>query len=131
VNAIEAAGLTKTFGPVRALDDLDLTVARGSVCALLGPNGAGKTTAIRILATLTRPDAGSAQVAGYDVRRQPRQVRACIGLAGQHAAVDDDLTGQENLVILGLMYHLGRDGARRRAAALLAEFGLAGAPTGW
>jgi ABC-2 type transport system ATP-binding protein len=127
VNAIEAAGLTKTFGAVRALDDLDLTVARGSVCALLGPNGAGKTTAIRILATLTRPDAGSAQVAGYDVRRQPRQVRACIGLAGQHAAVDDDLTGRENLVILGLMYHLGRDGARRRADALLTEFGLSDA----
>jgi ABC-2 type transport system ATP-binding protein len=125
VSVIEAAGLTKTFGVVRALDELDLTVAQGSVCALLGPNGAGKTTAIRILATLTHADAGSARVAGYDVQRQPRQVRASIGLAGQHAAVDDDLTGRENLVILGLMYHLGRDGARRRAAALLAEFDLA------
>jgi ABC-2 type transport system ATP-binding protein len=125
MNAIEAAGLTKTFGVVLALDDLDLTVARGSVCALLGPNGAGKTTAIRILATLVRPDAGSARVAGFDVLRQPRQVRASIGLAGQHAAVDDDLTGRENLVILGLMYHLGRADARRRAAALLAEFDLA------
>jgi ABC-2 type transport system ATP-binding protein len=97
------------------------------VCALLGPNGAGKTTAIRILATLTRPDGGSAAVAGYDVLRQPRQVRASIGLAGQHAAVDDDLTGRENLVVLGLMYHLGRHGARQRAAALLAEFELADA----
>jgi ABC-2 type transport system ATP-binding protein len=127
VNAIEAVGLIRTFGTVRALDDLDLSVARGSVCALLGPNGAGKTTAIRILATLTRPDDGSAQVAGYDILRQPRQVRASIGLAGQHAAVDDDLTGRENLVILGLMYHLGRDGARLRAGALLTEFGLADA----
>ena len=122
---IEAAGLTKSFGAVTALDGLDLAVAGGSVCALLGPNGAGKTTAVRILATLTRPDAGHATVAGHDVARQPRQVRASIGLVGQHAAVDDDLTGQENLVILGLMYHLGRRAARQRAAALLAEFQLA------
>jgi ABC-2 type transport system ATP-binding protein len=122
---IEAAGLTKSFGAVTALDGLDLAVAGGSVCALLGPNGAGKTTAVRILATLTRPDAGHARVAGHDVVRRPRQVRASIGLVGQHAAVDDDLTGQENLVILGLMYHLGRRAARRRAASLLAEFQLA------
>jgi ABC-type multidrug transport system ATPase subunit len=92
---IEAAGLTKSFGAVTALDGLDLAVAGGSVCALLGPNGAGKTTAVRILATLTRPDAGHASVAGHDVVRRPRQVRASIGLVGQHAAVDDDLTGQE------------------------------------
>ncbi len=123
--AIEAAGLTKSFGVVRALDRLELAVAQGSVCALLGPNGAGKTTAIRVLATLTRPDSGYAQVAGHDVARQPTQVRATIGLAGQHAAVDDDLTGRENLVILGLMYHLGRRRARQRADELLAEFGLA------
>jgi ABC-2 type transport system ATP-binding protein len=101
-------------------------VAR-SICALLGPNGAGKTTAIRILATLVRPDAGRASVAGYDVVRQAGLVRSRIGLAGQHAAVDDDLTGRENLVILGLMHHLGRRGARQRAAGLLTEFGLAGA----
>jgi ABC-2 type transport system ATP-binding protein len=125
VIAIEAAGLTKSFGTVTALNGLDLTAARGTVCALLGPNGAGKTTAIRILATLTRPDAGRAVVAGYDVVRQPRQVRASIGLTGQHAAVDDDLTGRENLVILGLMHHLGRRLARQRADALLAEFDLA------
>jgi ABC-2 type transport system ATP-binding protein len=124
---IEAAGLTKSFGPVRALNGFDLTVARGSVCALLGPNGAGKTTVIRILATLTRPDAGRASVASYDVARQPGLVRGSIGLAGQHAAVDDDLSGRENLFILGLMQHLGRCGARQRAAALLAEFGLADA----
>jgi ABC-2 type transport system ATP-binding protein len=122
--SIEAAGLTKSFGGVAALSGLDLTVAPGSVCALLGPNGAGKTTAIRILATLTRADGGRAAVAGCDVTRQPRQVRASIGLVGQHAAVDDDLTGRENLVILGLMHHLGRRGARDRAAALLAEFQL-------
>jgi len=122
---IEAAGLTKSFGAVKALDGLDLAVAAGRVCALLGPNGAGKTTAVRILATLTRPDAGRAAVAGYDVARQARLVRASIGLVGQHAAVDDDLTGQENLVILGLMQHLGRRAARLRAAALLAEFELA------
>jgi ABC-2 type transport system ATP-binding protein len=122
---IEAAGLTKSFGAVTALDGLDLAVAGGRVCALLGPNGAGKTTAVRILATLTRPDAGRATVAGHDIARQPRQVRASIGLVGQHAAVDDDLTGQENLVILGLMHHLGRRTARQRAAALLAEFQLA------
>jgi ABC-2 type transport system ATP-binding protein len=127
VNTIEAAGLTKSFGAVRALNGFGLTVSRGSVCALLGPNGAGKTTAIRILATLTRPDAGRASVAGYDVVRQPGLVRGSIGLAGQHAAVDDDLTGRENLFILGLMHHLGRRGARQRAAALLAEFGLADA----
>jgi ABC-2 type transport system ATP-binding protein len=127
MSIIEAAGLTKSFGKVTALDGLDLTVAAGRVCALLGPNGAGKTTAIRILATLTRPDGGRASVAGHDVVRQAGQVRAAIALAGQHAAVDDDLTGRENLVILGLMLHLGRRRARQRAAALLAEFGLADA----
>jgi ABC-2 type transport system ATP-binding protein len=127
VNIIEAAGLTKSFGAVTALDGLDLTATAGRVCALLGPNGAGKTTAIRILATLTRPDGGRASVAGHDVVRQPGQVRAAIALAGQHAAVDDDLTGRENLVILGLMHHLGRRQARQRADALLAEFGLADA----
>jgi ABC-2 type transport system ATP-binding protein len=121
---IEAAGLTKSFGTVTALGGLDLAVAAGGVCALLGPNGAGKTTAVRVLATLTRPDGGRAAVAGHDVARQPRRVRASIGLVGQHAAVDDDLTGQENLVVLGLMYHLGRRAARQRAADLLAEFQL-------
>jgi ABC-2 type transport system ATP-binding protein len=124
VAAIEAAGLRKRFAAVHALSGLDLEVARGSVCALLGPNGAGKTTAVRVLATLTRPDAGSASVAGHDVARHPERVRSVIGLAGQHAAVDDDLTGRENLFILGLMYHLGRRGARARAAALLQQFGL-------
>jgi ABC-2 type transport system ATP-binding protein len=125
VTAIEAVGLRKAFGSVQALGGLDLNVPQGSVCALLGPNGAGKTSAIRVLATLTRPDAGRATVAGYDVLRQPHLVRESIGLAGQHAAVDDDLTGRENLFILGLMNHLSRRGARARAAELLDQFGLA------
>jgi ABC-2 type transport system ATP-binding protein len=125
VIAIEATGLQKSFGSVQALDGLDLNVAQGSVCALLGPNGAGKTTAVRVLATLTRPDGGTASIAGHDVLRQPRRVRELIGLAGQHAAVDDDLTGRENLFILGLMHHLGRPGARDRAVRLLEQFGLA------
>ena len=123
--AIEATGLGKSFGKVTALAGLDLNVPQGRVCALLGPNGAGKTTAVRILATLTRPDAGTARVAGHDVARQPRRVREVIGLAGQHAAVDDDLTGRENLFILGLMHHLGRPSAGARASALLEQFGLA------
>jgi ABC-2 type transport system ATP-binding protein len=125
VIAIEATGLHKSFGKVKALDGLDLSVPRGSVCALLGPNGAGKTTAVRILATLARPDAGTARVAGHDVVSHPDRVRELIGLAGQHAAVDDDLTGRENLFILGLMHHLGRTGARTRAGELLEQFGLA------
>jgi ABC-2 type transport system ATP-binding protein len=124
VLAIEATGLRKSFGKVKALDGLDLNVPAGSVCALLGPNGAGKTTAIRILATLARPDAGTVRVAGHDPISEPGRVRELIGLAGQHAAVDDDLTGRENLFILGLMHHLGRAGARTRASELLEQFGL-------
>jgi ABC-2 type transport system ATP-binding protein len=125
--AIEAEGLRKTFGKVQALRGVDLAVPPGGVCALLGPNGAGKTTAVRVLATLTRPDGGTALVAGHDLVREPQQVRASIGLAGQHAAVDDDLTGRENLLILGLMHHLGRRHAKVRAADLLERFGLADA----
>jgi ABC-2 type transport system ATP-binding protein len=125
--AIEAEGLRKSFGKVHALRGVDLTVPPGSVCALLGPNGAGKTTAVRVLATLIPPDGGTARVAGHDVIREPGKVRAAIGLAGQHAAVDDDLTGRENLLILGLMQHLGRRRARARAAELLERFGLADA----
>jgi len=127
MTAIETEGLRKSFGQVRALRGVDLAVPDGSVCALLGPNGAGKTTVVRVLATLTRPDGGTARVAGHDVVREPRQVRASIGLAGQHSAVDDDLTGHENLFILGLMWHLGRRRARARATELLDRFGLADA----
>ncbi|MCE0534236.1 ATP-binding cassette domain-containing protein [Kineosporia rhizophila] len=123
-SVIEAAGLGRGYGEVRALDSLDLSVAEGTVCALLGPNGAGKTTAIRILATLARPDSGSARICGFDVVEQAQQVRQNIGLAGQHAAVDDALTGRDNLFILGQMHHLSRRAARARAAELLEQFGL-------
>jgi ABC-2 type transport system ATP-binding protein len=125
--AIEVEGLRKSFGKVQALRGIDLAVPQGGVCALLGPNGAGKTTAVRVLATLTRPDGGTALVTGHDVVREPGKVRRVIGLAGQHAAVDDDLTGRENLLILGLMQRLGRRRAKARAAELLERFGLADA----
>src|ERR1700733_6212759 len=125
--AIEVAGLRKSFGQVQALRGVELAVPQGGICALLGPNGAGKTPAVRVLATLTRPDGGTALVAGHDVVREPGKVRQVIGLAGQHAAVDDDLTGRENLLILGLMLHLGRRRAQARATELLERFGLADA----
>ena len=123
--AIQAEGLSKRFGDVHALQDLNLTVSAGSVLGLLGPNGAGKTTAVRILTTLLRPDTGSARVAGLDVVRQPAAVRQVIGLAGQSAAVDDYLTGRENLVMAGRLHHLHRSEAHRRAAELLQRFELA------
>ncbi len=122
--AIEAEGLSKSFGEVRALDGLDLQVASGTVLGLLGPNGAGKTTAVRILTTLLEPDAGTARVAGHDVVREARSLRASIGLAGQHAAIDESLTGFENLEMVGRLYHLGRDRARDRAHQLLDQFAL-------
>src|SRR5204863_9170543 len=122
-----AEGLHKRFGATHALRGLDLTVPAGTVCGLLGPNGAGKTTAIRILATLVRPDAGQARVVGYDVVGEAPLVRARIGLAGQHAALDDNLTGRENLWIFGRLHHLGSRAARRRAGELLDRFDLAGA----
>jgi ABC-2 type transport system ATP-binding protein len=108
-----------------ALCGVDLHAPTGSVLGLLGPNGAGKTTAVRILTTLLKPDGGTARVAGFDVARQPGQVRACIGLAGQYAAVDENLTGSENLEMVGRLYHLGRRPSRRRAAELLDDFDLA------
>jgi ABC-2 type transport system ATP-binding protein len=123
-HAIQVEGLSKRFGDVRALQDLNLTVSTGSVLGMLGPNGAGKTTTVRILTTLLRPDTGSARVAGLDVVRQPAAVRRVIGLAGQSAAVDDDLTGQENLLMAGRLHHLHRSDARRRAAELLQRFEL-------
>jgi ABC-2 type transport system ATP-binding protein len=125
--AVVAEQLVRTYGSVRALDGLELRIARGSVCAVLGPNGSGKTTAIRVLATLTIPDGGRAFVMGHDVVREAGAVRASIGLAGQHAAVDDDLTGRENLEVLGRMHHLGRHEARRRGSELLDRFDLASA----
>jgi ABC-type multidrug transport system ATPase subunit len=123
--AIHAEGLSKRFGDIHALQDLNLTVLAGSVLGLLGPNGAGETTAVRILTTLLRPDTGSARVAGLDVVRQPAAVRQVIGLAGQSAAVDDYLTGQENLVMAGRLHHLHRSEAHHRAAELLGRFELA------
>jgi ABC-2 type transport system ATP-binding protein len=123
--AIHVEGLSKTFGDIHALQDVNLTVPPGSVLGLLGPNGAGKTTTVRILTTLLRPDAGSARVAGLDVVRQPAAVRQVIGLAGQAAAVDEYLTGQENLVMAGRLHHLDRSEAHRRATELLQRFELA------
>ena len=122
--AVRAEGLVKRYGPVTALAGLDLEVGRGDILGVLGPNGAGKTTAVRILATLLRPDAGRAEVAGIDVLADPRGVRRRIGLSGQYAAVDEDLTGRENLVMIGRLTRLGRAGARRRAAELLERFDL-------
>jgi ABC-2 type transport system ATP-binding protein len=122
--AIEARGLIKRFGEVRALDGVDLRVPRGTVLGLLGPNGAGKTTAVNILATALRPDGGSAHVLGVDVVHDPNTVRGLIGLAGQYAAVDDTLTGRENLSLIGTLTHLPRRVVRQRAGELLARFDL-------
>jgi ABC-2 type transport system ATP-binding protein len=125
--AVFAEGLEKRYGKVKALDGLDLRIPGGKVCGLLGPNGAGKTTAVRILSTLLRPDGGRAEVAGFDVVRQASEVRYSIGLAGQQAAVDEILTGRQNLETFGRLYHLGVREARRRADDLLERFGLADA----
>ncbi|QEO13441.1 ATP-binding cassette domain-containing protein [Agromyces intestinalis] len=122
--AIDARGLGKRFGTAEVLDGLDLAVAEGSVFALLGPNGSGKTTTINILTTLVRPDRGAASVAGCDVVRDPDGVRARISLTGQSAAVDEALTGRENLVMLGRLSGLGRRAAGRRADDLLDRFEL-------
>src|SRR4051794_31084920 len=122
--AIEASGLTKRYGETLALAGVDLDVPRGAVLALLGPNGAGKTTTVRILTTLTAPTGGSARVAGFDVVEQPHEVRSRIGLAAQEATVDALLTGRENLVMIGELYHLPRKAARARAGELLERFDL-------
>jgi ABC-2 type transport system ATP-binding protein len=125
--AIEVAGLVKRYGDVTALDGVDLQVPRGTVLGLLGPNGAGKTTIVRILTTLLQPDAGSATIDGVDVLANPREVRRRLGLSGQYAAVDEYLTGYENLDMIGRLYHLGRKRSRERARELLAQFSLADA----
>ena len=127
-NAIEAHGLVKTYpGDVRALDGVDLTVASGTVFGLLGPNGAGKSTTVKILTTLSRPDAGSARVAGRDVLAEPVAVRHAIGVVGQKHGTDPDATGRENLVVQGSFYGLSGGELKRRAAESLERFGLAGA----
>ena len=123
-DAIVVEGLQKSYGSVKALGGVDFTARSGSVLGLLGPNGAGKTTAVRILTTLLDPDAGSARVAGLDVVRDAAALRAKIGLAGQYAAVDENLTGLENLEMVGRLYHLGRDRSRQRAEELLERFEL-------
>ncbi|MEO3812310.1 ATP-binding cassette domain-containing protein [Sphaerisporangium sp. B11E5] len=125
-HAIIAEGLRKRYGDTEALAGFDLAVPAGTVCGLLGPNGAGKTTAVRILTTLVRPDAGRAEVAGFDVVRRADQARYRIGLVGQHAALDEVLSGRQNLVMFGRLHHLGPAAARRRAEELLERFGLAG-----
>jgi len=122
--AIEAHGLTKHFGKTKALDGIDLTVEEGRVLGVLGPNGAGKTTAVRILATLLKPDSGTAVVSGFDVVKHPRDVRRKIGLTGQFASVDEDLTGMQNLVMIGQLLDLSTAQAKVRAKELLAEFDL-------
>jgi len=125
--AIEAEGLRKSYGSVRALDGVDLRAPSGSVLGLLGPNGAGKTTAVRILTTLLPPDGGSARVVGLDVVEDAARLRTRIGLAGQYAAVDENLTGAENLEMVGRLYHLPRGEPKARAAELLDRFDLADA----
>jgi ABC-2 type transport system ATP-binding protein len=122
-----ADGLHKRYGETVALDGFDLAVPAGTVCGLLGPNGAGKTTAVRILATLLRHDGGHAQVAGLDVSARAREVRGRIGLVGQHVAIDEVLSGRQNLELFGRLYHLDHRRAAARAMTLLDQFGLAGA----
>src|SRR3954470_16884031 len=125
--AIEAEGLRKRYGTVEALRGVDLTVKTGTVFGLLGPNGAGKTTAVRILTTLLKPDGGTARVDGIDVLKDAARLRSRIGVAGQNAAVDENMTGFENLEMIGRLYHLGGKAARERATELLDEFDLSDA----
>jgi len=122
--AVEATGLVKVFGETRAVDGVDLAVRSGTVYGVLGPNGAGKTTTIRMLATLLRPDAGTARVLGHDVVREADAVRGAVSLTGQLASVDEDLTGRENLILVGRLLGLGRADAKARATELLEAFGL-------
>ncbi|MFE4973027.1 ATP-binding cassette domain-containing protein [Kitasatospora sp. NPDC056651] len=123
-NAVEVQGIVKHFGETKALDGVDLTVREGTVLGVLGPNGAGKTTLVRILSTLIKPDAGTAYVGGYDVLRQPKQLRRVIGLTGQYASVDALLSGYENLYLIGRLLDLSRRDAKARATELLERFSL-------
>ena len=123
-SAISVSGLRRSFGDKVVLDDLDLEVEEGTIFALLGPNGAGKTTVVRILSTLIRPDAGRISVAGHDLARDPGGIRAAIGVTGQFSAVDDLLTGEENLLLMADLHRLSREQGRRKARELLARFEL-------
>ncbi len=123
-NAVEVHGIVKHYGETKALDGVDLTVREGTVLGLLGPNGAGKTTLVRVLSTLIKPDAGTAFVGGYDVLRQPKQLRRTIGLTGQYASVDELLSGYENLYLIGRLLDLSGKEAKARAAELLERFSL-------
>lgn len=123
-SAIMVKGLTKSFGGVKVLDGIDFSVKRGTILALLGPNGAGKTTTIRILSTLLPPDSGRAWIVGHDVVKQPEKVHSSIGLTGQYAAVDEYLTGEENLLLMGGLYRLSGEDAKQRARELLEQFDL-------
>ena len=127
--AISARGLVKSFGKVRAVDGIDLDVPAGMIFAILGPNGAGKTTLMRMLATLARPDRGSATVMGHDVEQAPDEVRGAIAMTGQFASLDEDLTGRENLVLLARLWGFRGRAAKTRAGELLGAFGLAEAAT--
>ena len=127
--AISARGMVKTFGELKAVDGIDLVVPRGMIFAILGPNGAGKTTLMRMLATLSRPDAGSATVMGHDLLAAPHEVRASIAMTGQFASLDEDLTGRENLVLLARLWGFRGRAAKARADDLLAAFGLSDAAT--
>ena len=127
--AISIAGLTKSYGDKLVLDDIDLSVAEGTVFSLLGPNGAGKTTTVQILSTLITADAGEIQVAGHDIAAEPDGVRAAIGVTGQFSAVDNLLTGEENLMLMARLHHLGKAGGRRRVAELTRRFDLVEAAT--
>jgi ABC-2 type transport system ATP-binding protein len=122
--AVEAHGLVKIFGDNRAVDGVSLSIPTGSICGVLGPNGAGKTTTINMLATLSKPDAGNVKIFGYDILRETQIVRQLIGLTGQFASIDEDLTAMENLVIFGRLYGYSRKDSKHRANELLEEFGL-------
>lgn len=121
---ISVKGLKKSFGKLDVLTGVDFSVEKGKMLALLGPNGAGKTTTVRILSTLLRPDGGEARIEGFDVMLDAKKVRSVIGLTGQYAAIDEHLTGEENLIMMGELYHLGKEESMRRAKKLLADFDL-------
>jgi ABC-2 type transport system ATP-binding protein len=123
-NAIVVKNLTKSYGDLKVLQGVSFSVKKGTMLALLGPNGAGKTTTVRILSTLLKPDSGDVTIQGLDVEKNAKKVRSVIGLTGQYAAIDEQLTGEENLIMMGELYHMGKEAAKRRAQELLKQFDL-------